>query len=152
MDASHVFVRYSPLTFVISLLTGCALIQDDPGEEPIVNPQQAQLAQGIHLANSGLAGGPAWWEGYHDPLQHAGKPRLQKKFADHVGGAATHLMKSQSTVELAQSAWAQATAVVAQNRMRITDKSFSWSLTPILCRWIKRPVVHAQYLRASAQR
>ncbi|KJF76029.1 hypothetical protein UA44_23670 [Klebsiella aerogenes] len=66
MDAAARFLRYSPLAFVISLLTGCALIQDDPGEVPIVNPQQAQLAQVIHLANSGW---PAarWWEGYHDP-------------------------------------------------------------------------------------
>ena len=66
MDAAARFLRYSPLAFVISLLTGCALIQDAPGEVPIVNPQQAQLAQVIHLANSGW---PAarWWEGYHDP-------------------------------------------------------------------------------------
>ena len=66
MDAAARFLRYSPLALAMSLLAGCALIQDDPGAVPIVNPQQAQLAKVIHLANSGW---PAarWWEGYHDP-------------------------------------------------------------------------------------
>ncbi len=41
--------------------------------------------------------------------------------------ARLRISQSQSTVELAQSAMGlQATAVAAQNRLRITDKSFSW--------------------------
>ena len=65
MDTAARFLRYSPLAFLLTLVTGCALIQDDPGQVTIVNPQQAELAQVIHLANSGW---PAarWWEGYHD--------------------------------------------------------------------------------------
>ncbi len=57
---------------------------------PIVNPQQAQLAQVIHPANSGW---PAarWWEGYHDPQLNMLVNRALQKFADHAGGAATHL-------------------------------------------------------------
>ena len=41
--------------------------------------------------------------------------------------ARLRISQSQSTVELARSAMGlQATAVAAQNRLRITDKSFSW--------------------------
>ena len=36
--------RTSALAFALTLLTGCALIQDDPGQVPLVNPQQAELA------------------------------------------------------------------------------------------------------------
>ena len=125
MDAAARFLRYSPLAFVISLLTGCALIQDDPGEVPIVNPQQAQLAQVIHLANSGW---PAarWWEGYHDPQLNMLVNRALQN-SPTMQAARLRISQSQSTVELAQSAMGvQATAVAAQNRMRITDKSFSW--------------------------
>ena len=53
------------LAFALTLLTGCALIQDDPGQVPLVNPQQAELAQVIHLANSGWPTA-RWWEGYQD--------------------------------------------------------------------------------------
>ncbi|HCR0136142.1 MdtP family multidrug efflux transporter outer membrane subunit [Klebsiella aerogenes] len=125
IDAAARFLRYSPLAFVISLLTGCALIQDDPGEVPIVNPQQAQLAQVIHLANSGW---PAarWWEGYHDPQLNMLVNRALQN-SPTMQAARLRISQSQSTVELAQSAMGvQATAVAAQNRMRITDKSFSW--------------------------
>nr|VXZ92434.1 putative outer membrane efflux protein MdtP [Klebsiella pneumoniae] len=41
--------------------------------------------------------------------------------------ARLRISQSQSTVELARSVMGlQATAVAAQNRLRITDKSFSW--------------------------
>ena len=65
MESAARFWRYSSIAFALFLLSGCALIQDDPGKVPIVNPQQAQLSQVIHLANSDW---PAarWWEGYHD--------------------------------------------------------------------------------------
>ena len=115
MDAAARFLRYSPLAFVISLLTGCALIQDDPGEVPIVNPQQAQLAQVIHLANSGW---PAarWWEGYHDPQLNMLVNRALQN-SPTMQAARLRISQSQSTVELAQSAMGvQATAVAAQNR------------------------------------
>ena len=53
--------------------------------------------------------------------------------------ARLRISQSQSTVELARSAMGlQATAVAAQNRLRITDKSFSWPYS-YPCRWIKRP-------------
>ena len=53
-------------TLTLTLLSGCALIQDEPAQVAIVNPQQAQLAQVIHLANSDW---PAarWWEATDDP-------------------------------------------------------------------------------------
>jgi hypothetical protein len=57
-DASFPRACGSSLTFALTLLSGCALIQDEPSQVAIVNPQQAELAQVIHLANSGLAGGP----------------------------------------------------------------------------------------------
>ena len=54
-------LRDTLLTLTLTLLSGCALIQDEPAQVAIVNPQQAQLAQVIHLANSNW---PAarWWE------------------------------------------------------------------------------------------
>ena len=45
-------LRDTLLTLTLTLLSGCALIQDEPAQVAIVNPQQAQLAQVIHLANS----------------------------------------------------------------------------------------------------
>ena len=45
--------RSLALAFALTQLAGCALIQDDPGQVPLVKPQQAELAQVIHLANSG---------------------------------------------------------------------------------------------------
>ena len=102
-------LRGTLFTLTLTLLSGCALIQDEPAQVAIVNPQQAQLAQVIHLANSDW---PAarWWEAYDDP-------QLNMLINS----------QSQSTVELARSAMGlQATAVAAQNRLRITDKSFSW--------------------------
>ncbi len=45
--------RSLALAFALTQLAGCALIQDDPDQVPLVNPQQAELAQVIHLANSG---------------------------------------------------------------------------------------------------
>ena len=35
-------------TLTLTLLSGCALIRDEPARVAIVNPQQAQLAQVIH--------------------------------------------------------------------------------------------------------
>lgn len=59
-------LRGTLFTLTLTLLSGCALIQDEPAQVAIVNPQQAQLAQVIHLANSDW---PAarWWEAYDDP-------------------------------------------------------------------------------------
>lgn len=59
-------LRVTLFTLTLTLLSGCALIQDEPSQVAIVNPQQAQLAQVIHLANSDW---PAarWWEAYDDP-------------------------------------------------------------------------------------
>ncbi|ODP12019.1 tripartite multidrug resistance system outer membrane protein [Klebsiella pneumoniae] len=58
-------LRGTLFTLTLTLLSGCALIQDEPAQVAIVNPQQAQLAQVIHLANSDW---PAarWWEAYDD--------------------------------------------------------------------------------------
>jgi multidrug efflux system outer membrane protein len=44
--------RACALLLTLTLLSGGALIQDEPAQVAIVNPQQAQLAQVIHLANS----------------------------------------------------------------------------------------------------
>ena len=41
-------LRGTLLTLTLTLLSGCALIQDEPSQVAIVNPQQAQLAQVIH--------------------------------------------------------------------------------------------------------
>ena len=125
MDTAARFLRYSPLAFVLTLVTGCALIQDDPGQVTIVNPQQAELAQVIHLANSGW---PAarWWEGYHDAQLNMLVNRALQN-SPTMQAARLRIAQSQSTVELAQSAMGvQATAVAAQNRLRVTNKQFTW--------------------------
>jgi efflux transporter, outer membrane factor (OMF) lipoprotein, NodT family len=109
----------------IALLTGCALIQDDPGQVTVINPQQAQLSTVIHLANSGW---PAarWWENYHDrQLNMLVNRALQN--SPTMQAARLRISQSQSTVEMAQSAMGvQATAVAAQNRLRVVDKQFTW--------------------------
>ena len=125
MDTAARFLRYSPLAFLLTLVTGCALIQDDPGQVTIVNPQQAELAQVIHLANSGW---PAarWWEGYHDAQLNMLVNRALQN-SPTMQAARLRIAQSQSTVELAQSAMGvQATAVAAQNRLRVTNKQFTW--------------------------
>ena len=38
-------LRVTLFTLTLTLLSGCALIQDEPAQVAIVNPQQAQLAQ-----------------------------------------------------------------------------------------------------------
>ena len=118
-------LRDTLLTLTLTLLSGCALIQDEPAQVAIVNPQQAQLAQVIHLANSNW---PAarWWEAYDDPQLNMLINRALQN-SPTMQAARLRISQSQSTVELAQSAMGlQATAVAAQNRLRITDKSFSW--------------------------
>jgi hypothetical protein len=111
--------------FALTLLTGCALIQDDPGQVPLVNPQQAELAQVIHLANSGWPTA-RWWEGYQDPQLNMLVNRALQN-SPTMQAARLRISQSQSTVELAQSAMGvQATAVAAQNRLRVTNKQFTW--------------------------
>ena len=117
--------RTSALAFALTLLTGCALIQDDPGQVPLVNPQQAELAQVIHLANSGWPTA-RWWEGYQDPKLNMLVNRALQN-SPTMQAARLRISQSQSTVELAQSAMGvQATAVAAQNRLRVTNKQFTW--------------------------
>lgn len=118
-------MRVTLFTLTLTLLSGCALIQDEPSQVAIVNPQQAQLAQVIHLANSDW---PAarWWEAYDDPQLNMLINRALQN-SPTMQAARLRISQSQSTVELARSAMGlQATAVAAQNRLRITDKSFSW--------------------------
>ena len=118
-------LRGTLFTLTLTLLSGCALIQDEPAQVAIVNPQQAQLAQVIHLANSDW---PAarWWEAYDDPQLNMLINRALQN-SPTMQAARLRISQSQSTVELARSAMGlQATAVAAQNRLRITDKSFSW--------------------------
>lgn len=54
-------LRGTLFTLTLTLLSGCALIRDEPAQVAIVNPQQAQLAQVIHgeqrLAGRPLVGG-----------------------------------------------------------------------------------------------
>ncbi len=60
--------------------------------------------------------------------------------------ARLRISQSQSTVELARSAMGlQATAVAAQNRLRITDKSFSWPYSYSLPVDKNGPLVYAEY-------
>ncbi len=118
-------LRGTLFTLTLTLLSGCALIQDEPAQVAIVNPQQAQLAQVIHPANSDW---PAarWWEAYDDPQLNMLINRALQN-SPTMQAARLRISQSQSTVELARSAMGlQATAVAAQNRLRITDKSFSW--------------------------
>ncbi len=117
--------RSPVFAFALTLLTGCALIQDDPGQVPLVNPQQAELAQVIHLANSGWPTA-RWWEGYQDPQLNMLVNRALQN-SPTMQAARLRISQSQSTVELAQSAMGvQATAVAAQNRLRVTNKQFTW--------------------------
>ena len=107
-------LRDTLLTLTLTLLSGCALIQDEPAQVAIVNPQQAQLAQVIHLANSNW---PAarWWEAYDDPQLNMLINRALQN-SPTMQAARLRISQSQSTVELAQSAMGlQATAVAAQN-------------------------------------
>ena len=116
--------RLCPIALSL-VLAGCALIQDDPGQVRIINPQQAQLAQVIHLANSNWPAA-TWWESYRDPqLTMLVNRALQN--SPTMQAARLRISQSQSTVELAQSASGlQAAAVAAQNRMRVTNRNFTW--------------------------
>lgn len=113
------------LTLGGMLLSGCALIHDEPAQVSQLPAQQAQLSQVIHLANSQWPQA-RWWEAYHDPqlssliiLGLANSPTLQ--------AAKLRIQQSQSSVEVAQSTLGvQATAIAAQNHMRVTDRQTTW--------------------------
>ena len=107
------------------LAAGCALIQDDPGKMATIDPRRAGLAKTIHLANSGWPDA-RWWEAYRDPqLTMLVNRALQN--SPGIQGVRLRIRQSQSGVELAQSALGlQATAVAAQNRMRVTQRNFTW--------------------------
>ena len=114
------------LALAVSLtVAGCALLQDDPGKLQTITPQRVELAQAIHLAGSGWPGA-RWWEGYRDPqLSMLINRALQN--SPGIQGVRLRVQQSQSGVELAQSALGlQATAVAAQNRMRVTNRNFTW--------------------------
>ena len=95
-------LRVTLFTLTLTLLSGCALIQDEPSQVAIVNPQQAQLAQVIHLANSDW---PAarWWEAYDDPQLNLLINRALQN-SPTMQAARLRISQSQSTVELARSA------------------------------------------------
>lgn len=97
-------LRGTLFTLTLTLLSGCALIQDEPAQVAIVNPQQAQLAQVIHLANSDW---PAarWWEAYDDPQLNMLINRALQN-SPTMQAARLRISQSQSTVELARSAMA----------------------------------------------
>ncbi|STR44044.1 tripartite multidrug resistance system outer membrane protein [Klebsiella michiganensis] len=79
----------------------------------------------IHLANSGWPTA-RWWEGYQDPQLNMLVNRALQN-SPTMQAARLRISQSQSTVELAQSAMGvQATAVAAQNRLRVTNKQFTW--------------------------
>lgn len=125
MNTPSRFCRSTSLAFVLMLLTGCALIQDDPGQVPVVNPKQVELSQVIHLANSGWPMA-RWWENYQDPQLNMLINRALLN-SPTMQAARLRISQSQSTVELAQSAMGvQASAVAAQNRLRVTNKQFTW--------------------------
>ncbi len=90
-------LRGTLFTLTLTLLSGCALIQDEPAQVAIVNPQQAQLAQVIHLANSDW---PAarWWEAYDDPQLNMLINRALQN-SPTMQAARLRISQSQSTVE-----------------------------------------------------
>lgn len=107
------------------LLNGCALIHDEPTQVRQLPAEQAQLSHVIHLANSQWPQA-RWWDAYHDPqlsslivLGLANSPTFQ--------AAKLRIQQSQSSVDLAQSTLGvQATAIAAQNVMRVTDRQTTW--------------------------
>ncbi len=112
---------------VVTLLAGCALIQDDPGPVPPVRPQQARLSQVIHLANSGWPSAK-WWEAYQDPQLNMLINRALNN-SPTMQAARLRIRQSQSTVELAQSAMGlQMTATAQQIRSRSFHRSSDWEL------------------------
>jgi len=100
-------------------------MHDEPAQVQPLPAEQVQLSQVIHLADSQW---PAarWWEAYQDPqlssfivLGLANSPRLQ--------AAKLRIQQSQSSVEAAQSiSGVQATAIAAQNRMRVSNRQTTW--------------------------
>lgn len=125
MDTAARFLRYSPIALVLALMTGCALIQDDPGQVPMTDPQQAQLADVIHLANSGWPSA-RWWENYRDAQLNMLVNRALQN-SPTMQAARLRISQSQTTVELAQSTLGiQATGVAAQNHLRVSNKEFTW--------------------------
>ena len=113
------------LLFSSLILGGCAFMHDEPAQVQPLPAEQVQLSQVIHLADSQW---PAarWWEAYQDPqlssfivLGLANSPRLQ--------AAKLRIQQSQSSVEAAQSiSGVQATAIAAQNRMRVSNRQTTW--------------------------
>ncbi len=102
----------------------------------IVNPQQAQLAQVIHLANSDW---PAarWWEAYDDPQLNMLINRALQN-SPTMQAARLRISQSQSTVELARSAMG-----LAGYRRRGAKPPGGSPTNPLAgpthtpCRWIK---------------
>ncbi|WP_294907975.1 MdtP family multidrug efflux transporter outer membrane subunit [Tatumella sp. UBA2305] len=107
------------------LLNGCSFFRHDPGEVAIINPQQAELSSVIHLADSGWPQS-SWWEKYHDPqLNMLIREALQN--SPTVQAARLQVAQSQANIDLAHSvSGLQATAVAAQNRLRTSQRSFTW--------------------------
>ena len=106
-------------------LGGCAWIRHDPGQVAIINPQQAQLSQVIHLASDHWPD-TCWWEKYQDPQLNA---LIHQALLNSptVQAARIRVEQSQAGVDLARSfSGIQATAVAAQNHLRTTDRSFTW--------------------------
>lgn len=110
---------------VVLQLSGCAWFRHDPGQVAIINPQQAQLSQVIHLASDQWPDS-CWWQKYQDPqLTALIHQALQN--SPTVQAARLRVEQSQAGVDLAHSfSGVQATAVAAQNRLRTTDRSFTW--------------------------
>lgn len=106
-------------------LGGCAWIRHDPGQVAMINPQQAQLSQVIHLASDQWPDS-RWWLKYQDPqLTALINQALQN--SPTIQAARLRVEQSQAGVDLAHSfSGVQATAVAAQNRLRTTDRSFTW--------------------------
>ncbi|EIX9107554.1 TolC family protein [Klebsiella pneumoniae] len=107
-------LRGTLFTLTLTLLSGCALIQDEPAQVAIVNPQQAQLAQVIHLANSDW---PAarWWEAYDDPQLNMLINRALQN-SPTMQAARLRISQSQSTVELARVA-----AAIGEKNARLAE-------------------------------
>lgn len=106
-------------------LGGCAWIRHDPGQVAIINPQQAQLSQVIHLASDHWPDS-CWWEKYQDPQLNALIHQALQN-SPTVQAARIRVEQSQAGVDLARSfSGIQATAVAAQNYLRTTDRSFTW--------------------------
>lgn len=119
------FIKYSMISVQFTSLMGCALIHHDQGEVAAINPQQLQLSEVIHLANSQWPSA-RWWEAYKDPqLDRLIEQGLNN--SPTMQAARLRIAQSQSAVELAQSPMGlQAVAVAAQNNIRVSQRQFTW--------------------------